>query len=158
LWYDDYTIGQSPLTPNLLGVLGYTTGIEANDTTFSSTFPYVQQPWSGYGLCAGNSIVTAINPGAELNIGAPPVMMEAFPNPAKTQSNFRIRVANKASIKLTIYDGESRIVATPLNNVVKEKGTTEVSLNTSKFSNGVYYAVLANNNQTVQSIKFVINK
>lgn len=158
LWYDDYTIGQSPLTPNLLGVLGYTTGVEANDTTFSSTFPYVQQPWSGYGLCAGNSIVTAINPGAELNIGAPPVMMEAFPNPAKTQSNFRIRVANKANIKLTIYNGESQIVATPLNNVMKEKGITEVSLNTAKLSNGVYYAVLANNNQTVQSIKFVVNK
>ena len=48
LFYDDYTIGQSPLTPNLFNVLGYTTGVEKNDTTFRSDFPYVQLPWNGY--------------------------------------------------------------------------------------------------------------
>jgi Domain of unknown function (DUF4331) len=48
LWYDDRNIGASPLTPNLLGVLGYTTGVEKNDTLFKATFPYVQAPWSGY--------------------------------------------------------------------------------------------------------------
>ncbi len=48
LWYDDYVIGQSPLTPNLLNVLNYTTGVEKNDTTFRSDFPYVQLPWDGY--------------------------------------------------------------------------------------------------------------
>ncbi len=47
LWYDDYTTG-SPVTPNLLGVLKYTTGVEKNDTTFRANFPYVQLPWSGY--------------------------------------------------------------------------------------------------------------
>jgi hypothetical protein len=46
LWYDDYVSG-NPVTPNLLGVLGYTTGVEQNDTTFRSGFPYVQAPWSG---------------------------------------------------------------------------------------------------------------
>jgi len=49
LWYDDYTAGgPNPVTPNLLGVLGYTTGVEANDTTFQTGFPYVQTPWEGY--------------------------------------------------------------------------------------------------------------
>jgi hypothetical protein len=49
LWYDDYTSGgPNPVTPNLVNVLGYTTGIEANDTTFKATFPYVQAPWDGY--------------------------------------------------------------------------------------------------------------
>ena len=48
LWYDDWVIGQSPLTPKLLGVLGYTTGIEKNDAPFKAAFPYVQSPWSGY--------------------------------------------------------------------------------------------------------------
>ncbi len=47
LWYDDYTSG-SPVTPNLIGVLGYTTGVEHNDTTFKAAFPYVQTPWEGY--------------------------------------------------------------------------------------------------------------
>lgn len=48
LWYDDYTIGNSPLTPQLLNNLGYTTGVEANDTTLRTSFPYVQLPWDGY--------------------------------------------------------------------------------------------------------------
>jgi hypothetical protein len=49
LWYDDYTAGgPNPVTPNLLGVLGYTTGVESNDIAFKPAFPYVQSPWSGY--------------------------------------------------------------------------------------------------------------
>ncbi|MFL5762441.1 MAG: DUF4331 family protein, partial [Bacteroidia bacterium] len=52
-WYDDRPIGSSPLTSDLLGVLGYTTGVEANDTTFNATFPYVQTPWSGYANHSG---------------------------------------------------------------------------------------------------------
>jgi Domain of unknown function (DUF4331) len=48
LWYDDWAIGQSPLTPKLLGVLGYTTGVEKNDASFKTAFPYVQAPFSGY--------------------------------------------------------------------------------------------------------------
>ena len=47
LWYDDFTVG-NPVTPDLIGVLNYTTGVEKNDTTFKATFPYVQSPWSGY--------------------------------------------------------------------------------------------------------------
>ncbi len=49
LGYDD---------PNrLFQVLGYTTGVEENDTTFRSSFPYVQLPWSGKSKCSGMPIV-----------------------------------------------------------------------------------------------------
>lgn len=48
LWYDDYTIGGNAITPDLINVLNYTTGVEHNDTTFKTSFPYVQTPWSGY--------------------------------------------------------------------------------------------------------------
>ncbi len=48
LWYDDYTAGgANPVTPKLLGVLTYSTGVEKNDKPFKSTFPYVASPWSG---------------------------------------------------------------------------------------------------------------
>ncbi len=54
LWYDDYTVGgANPVTPMLGNVLGYTTGVEKNDTTFKSAFPYVQAPWSGYANHSG---------------------------------------------------------------------------------------------------------
>jgi hypothetical protein len=48
LWYDDYTFGQSPITPKLVNTLGFTSGVERNDTTIRGTFPYVQTPWQGY--------------------------------------------------------------------------------------------------------------
>jgi hypothetical protein len=49
LWYDDYTVGNpNPVTAKLGGVLGYDTGVKNNDTTFKATFPFVQDPWSGY--------------------------------------------------------------------------------------------------------------
>lgn len=50
LWYDDYNPSNpnaSPVTNQLLNTLTYSTGVEKNDTTFKSTFPYVQTPWRG---------------------------------------------------------------------------------------------------------------
>lgn len=50
LWYDDYDATDtlaSPVTNMLLNVLQYSTGVEQNDTTFKSNFPYVQAPWRG---------------------------------------------------------------------------------------------------------------
>ena len=49
LWYDDYVPGTtaSPVTPNLVSVLGYTTQVEANDLPFRQSFPYVAIPWRG---------------------------------------------------------------------------------------------------------------
>ncbi len=50
LWYDDYDAADpnaSPVTNQLLNVLQYSTGVEKNDTTFKSSFPYVQAPWRG---------------------------------------------------------------------------------------------------------------
>jgi len=53
LWYDDYNAAnpnQSPVTNYLVNVLGYSTGVEQNDTTFKAAFPYVQTPWRGTDL------------------------------------------------------------------------------------------------------------
>jgi Domain of unknown function (DUF4331) len=48
LWYDDYTGTGSPVTNQLVKVLSFTAGPTKNDTTFKSSFPYVQTPWRGY--------------------------------------------------------------------------------------------------------------
>ncbi|MCB9276350.1 MAG: DUF4331 domain-containing protein [Lewinellaceae bacterium] len=48
LWYDDYTAGDAnPLTQDLLDVLTYSTGVEANDALFKDSFPYLASPWRG---------------------------------------------------------------------------------------------------------------
>lgn len=50
LWYDDYDASDStasPVTNQLLNVLQYSTGVEANDKVFKSEFPYIASPWRG---------------------------------------------------------------------------------------------------------------
>jgi hypothetical protein len=49
LWYDDYPGGNvSPVTPRLTRALAFNAGPTSNDTTFKTTFPYVQTPWRGF--------------------------------------------------------------------------------------------------------------
>lgn len=48
-WYDDYQGNMSsPVTARLVNILSFTAGVTQNDTTFKSTFPFVQEPWRGY--------------------------------------------------------------------------------------------------------------
>ncbi|MBK9196869.1 MAG: DUF4331 family protein [Flavobacteriales bacterium] len=57
LWYDDYTAGgPNPVTQDLLDVLTYSTGIDANDVAFQTSFPYEAMPFSGAGECSGLAI------------------------------------------------------------------------------------------------------
>jgi len=52
LWYDDFD-GMNPVSQDLLDVLTFTTGVEANDADFKANFPYVATPWAGDGPCGG---------------------------------------------------------------------------------------------------------
>jgi len=58
LWEDDYNPeeDESPVTDQLLAELGYSTGVEANDVPFRTSFPYVQMPFSGTSECSGRAI------------------------------------------------------------------------------------------------------
>lgn len=49
LWYDDYIPGTSasPVTQDLLDVITFRTGVNANDAAFDSSFPYLAKPWRG---------------------------------------------------------------------------------------------------------------
>ncbi|MEZ4884232.1 MAG: DUF4331 family protein [Chitinophagales bacterium] len=53
LWYDD----GAGVTEDLLNVLTYTTGIEQNDKSLKSAFPYVASPFIGTGACGGTEVV-----------------------------------------------------------------------------------------------------
>ena len=50
LWYDDFNptdFKGNPVTNQLINVIQYSTGVEKNDTTFKTSFPFVQTPWRG---------------------------------------------------------------------------------------------------------------
>ncbi|MBC7696542.1 MAG: DUF4331 family protein [Burkholderiales bacterium] len=163
LWYDDYTAGgANPVTPKLLNVLGYKTGIEKNDTTFKTNFPYVQAPWSGFGKCGGplavvNTPTGIKNYNSSLGIAAPAGMIENFPNPVRSQTTIKYRVAESANIVVNVYDINGRKVST-LVNQKQEAGTYELNWNADNAANGIYFASLVADNSTIQTIKIIVTK
>jgi uncharacterized protein DUF4331/type IX secretion system substrate protein len=158
LWYDDRPIGSSPLTPNLLGVLGYTTGVEANDTTFKSSFPYVQTPWSGFGKCGGpTALTTGIN-GYGIGMSAPSLnMMQNFPNPFKESTTIKYRVAETANMNISIFDLTGKKVATLVNGNM-QAGTYDLVWNAESVSSGTYIVSLSSNGRIVQTMKISVSK
>ncbi len=58
LFYDDYdpATSPSPVTQDLLDVLGYSTGVEENQPGFRPSFPYESIPYRGTGPCSGDTV------------------------------------------------------------------------------------------------------
>lgn len=164
LWYDDYPAGGSnPVTPNLLSVLSYTTGVEKNDVPFTVEWPFLAKPRKGTSGCGG-ALQDAGMPAYQSNnstlkVGAPDIILsQNYPNPAVTSTAFKYRLTVPASVTINILNQTGELVATPVSNQRKSEGTYELNYNVSKLSNGVYFAQIMNNNETVQVLKFTVAK
>ncbi len=159
LFYDDYNGTGNPVTSDLNGVYSYKTGVEYNDTTFRSSFPYVQVPWSGYGLCTGGTIVTALHPyNFGMNLGAPGLIMESYPNPSADFIHIKYRVADRMKVSLKLFDVTGKLIAVPVNNEFRSAGSYEINYSVSNLANGAYFVTLASNGTTVQSLKLSVAK
>jgi hypothetical protein len=163
LWYDDYLAGSpNPVTPNLLSVLGYTTGVEENDTTFNATFPYMQTPWSGTGKCSGKAMnyTQPVVLGGSVGVGlsAPEVFATASPNPFSNQTTFRYRLTKAGTVRIEVYTlNGQRVYAMP--SQVQAEGEYRQTWDAAGLPAGVYVArvISADNSgeRVVQSFKLV---
>lgn len=167
LWYDDYEAGSAnPVTQDLLDVLTFTTGVEKNDVDFKTSFPYVQEPPSGYDLrCEDNGAQSSTGPSLEglsatspLKVAAPEAMMTNYPNPAIEATTFKYRLAQDGEISLKIYDQNGELVATPVNKEFKKAGTYELEVGVKRLKRGTYYVTLDSDSKTIQSLKLVVAK
>jgi hypothetical protein len=153
-------IGLSYENPARLGlVLGYTTGVERNDTTFKTGFPYVQTPWPGTCNCAGKPTGYMQPPvlapsSANLGIATPELSMTAAPNPFATTTTIRYRVASSSRVVLQVYNAGGTLIRT-LVNQNQEAGTYSVLLNTAELSNGVYIIKAVSDGEVKQSLRIV---
>jgi Domain of unknown function (DUF4331)/Secretion system C-terminal sorting domain len=156
LWYDDYTAGASPVTPDLLGVYSYTTGVEANDVPFSSNFPFVAEPHRGTGTCGGIEYVSSNEaPGGVLGLSFQPVLMKNFPNPFLDETTFTFKINQNTKANLRIYDARGNFVATAFQGDLQE-GEFSFSWNSSNLPSGLYVAQLLNaNGQLLQTNKLI---
>ena len=160
LWYDDYTAGgPNPVTTDLLNVLTYSTGVESNDVTFTSSFPYLASPHNGFDGCTGNNQGQLAPPqinSSNLGMAAPRAMIQNFPNPANTYTTFKYRVQENANVSVEIYDINGQQVDSPVDNQATLSGTHELNYNASHLSPGVYFAALKIQGEITQTIKFTV--
>ena len=160
LWYDDFT-GATPLTPQLLGTLGYTTGIEANDTTFKASFPYVQTPWPGNCNCAGLAVdytqPAILSPTTStMGVAAPEMFITPAPNPFVGSTNITYRVQSMSHVTIAVYDLNGNYLKTLVDNR-QDAGNYSVTLQSANLSKGVYFIKASRNGVLVQTARVVKN-
>jgi hypothetical protein len=162
LWYDDYTAGgANPVTPNLLSVLGYNTGVNENDTAFRATFPYVQTPWGGTGECSGQAVAytqPAILAPTRflglLGIGTPAILMTSYPNPFSGTNTIKYHVESNAYVLINLYDISGRMIKT-LVDMQKQPGDYTINWSGSDLPVGTYIAKAIQGNEIQQSLQLV---
>lgn len=169
LWYDDFTPGSSPVTPQLVNVLSYNTGVNTNDTTFKSAFPYVQTPWSGSSSCCGvpadrtqnNEVTTTVDKadiissgGSTLEMASPELFIRSSPNPFMDNNMITYHVATASMVRIEVYNASGQLVKT-LVSQRKEPGTYTVSWNASGLAKGVYFINAFREGAGKQSIRIV---
>ncbi|MES2704339.1 MAG: DUF4331 family protein [Bacteroidota bacterium] len=149
LWYDDYSGTGSPVTPDLLDVLGFQAGVTRNDTTFKSCFPFVQTPWAGFTGSGYTGPVLGVD---NLNLATPAMVMTAYPNPFMSQVSFRYKLDVPGTVVIELMDISGRTMNV-INEGYKAVGDYTHQLPTSSLAPGNYVAILKVNGQKVQSIK-----
>jgi hypothetical protein len=168
LWYDDYVPGGSPVTPKLINVLSYSTGIGANDVAFKTSFPYVQKPFAGTSACAGTPVqensnsfgkgnvpyVNSVASPSMLNIAAPGLMLKAAPNPITDMSTIEYRVTSASNVSITVYDVSGKQVSVLVSQQQKP-GTYTVTWNSSSLGKGSYFIGASLNGRLQQTLTVV---
>jgi hypothetical protein len=148
LWYDDFKPGSSPVTKDLLDVLTYTTGVEANDKTFVKNFPYLAMPHAGDGNCGGpvasaSSVEsrTGLTGAGATVIGNNQTKIQAvaYPNPFVDQLQIAYVLQQESSVIIEVFDQSGRKVKS-LVNKTQDAGDYQVDFDATQLPSGVYYA------------------
>ena len=164
LWYDDFN-GSNPVTPNLLNVLTYRTGINANDAPFKSSFPYEASPWAGTHICdcdENQNTSSKANIPQEiqkktnsnsLGMSAPGLFITSFPNPSNATNTIRYRVETASPLNIAVYDIQGKEIKVLVNRR-HDAGTYTVDWATRNLTPGIYY-IVADNGKEQQTVKLV---
>ncbi len=166
LWYDDYipNVTASPVTKDLVNVLTYSTGVNANDTSFKTSFPFVQTPWSGDHNCSCTTPEAApavsmksngpqmIQP--SLGFASPGLEIATSPNPMSSSNTLRYHVAVPSLVNILLYDAAGKPVKVLVNKKV-EAGTYTTQWNANGMAKGSYFISGSKDNGTKQTVTVV---
>ncbi|MBK9247799.1 MAG: DUF4331 family protein [Ignavibacteria bacterium] len=160
LWYDDYVPGQSPVTPNLLGVITYNAGVDKNDKAFVKQFPYMAEPHRGYDYTKllTSKVQDGNSNSSSLGV-APPVgffIGSSYPNPAANSTSMRFHLTQSGRATVKIFDTCGNLITVLFDQNVAT-GDFDASWNTtSTVAEGAYMASLQLNGRQVASTKIIV--
>jgi len=165
LWYDDFD-GVNPVSQDLIDVLTYRTGVNANDVPFKNSFPYVQAPFAGTDNCSCDNTTanrTTKPPSAmrmprssSLGVAAPDVFVSTYPNPSANRNTIKYRLESPSQIKIVVMDQQGRQIK-ELVNRKQDAGIYTVDWNTQKLAAGTYFITVIKNGNKNQTIKLIKN-
>ncbi|MEO7768565.1 MAG: DUF4331 family protein, partial [Ferruginibacter sp.] len=165
LWYDDFIPNGNPLTPQLLNVLTYSTGIDANDVPFKTSFPYVQSPFPGDYICpcnqgAGKTKVilgSSTEKTGGLGLSAPLVIASSSPNPFEGTNNIHYRVEAASQINISLYDMEGHQLKVLVNKTLKP-GIYDQNWSGNDLAKGIYFIKVSKDGVVTQTLRVVKGK
>lgn len=166
LWYDDFD-GVNPVSQDLIDVLSYRTGVNANDVPFKNSFPYVQAPFAGTDNCScetSNAAGRTTKPpssmhiprSSNLGVAAPDVFASVYPNPSADNNTIRYRLETPSQIRIVVMDQQGRQIK-ELVNKKQDAGIYTVNWNTQKLAAGTYFITIIKNGNKNQTIKLIRN-
>jgi hypothetical protein len=79
-----------------------------------------------------------------------------YPNPAQNEATLVLSLLKSSVVNVAVYDVTGKIVSNVFNGNLKE-GETNLFINTTDFSNGMYYAKISTDSD-VETIKLSISK
>jgi hypothetical protein len=165
LWYDDYipSTSPSPVTPNLLNVLTYSTGIDANDVALKTSFPYVQEPFAGNYICpcnntnksgkGNNTIRSNVNTGS-VELKVPEVFAKVSPNPFVDNGIITYHLDAAAVINISLINAQGQMIKQLINKNLKA-GTYTEKIGSSELTKGIYFIKISKDGETKQTIRVV---
>jgi hypothetical protein len=165
LWYDDFN-GSNPVTQDLVDVLTYRTGVNANDAPFKSSFPYVASPWAGTHVCDCNTNQsTTAKVSVEqiqqksfngLGLSSPEMFLRSAPNPSKGITSIDYNVDALSHVKLMAYDIQGKLIKVLVDKKL-DAGVYSVDFDLSGLSPGTYFVAAVKNGVIKQTAKIVKN-
>ncbi|HTE33618.1 MAG TPA: T9SS type A sorting domain-containing protein, partial [Chryseolinea sp.] len=137
------------------------TKVEKNDTSFRSSFPYVQTPWPGNCNCAGLQTDYTQAPVLNIarvgvNVGNQEMFISTAPNPFSNNTMLRYRVEVPSQVNIEVYNLRGNQIKV-LVNKRQEPGFYNVSLSLANLPSGVYMVKAVNNGNIIQTLRVVKN-
>jgi hypothetical protein len=161
LWYDDYAGTGSPVTADLLSVLTFNAGVTANDTSFQSSFPYVQQPWASFrGASYSAPVLPPVIPTGLKNLGVgtgTTIVASNYPNPFAGSTTIKFNLTSDEKVTVTVFDIKGQRVATLVSNEMRKAGVQTVDFDAAGLETGNYFAQIVTKDSR-GTVKLVVNK